>query len=1123
MTTVIERFGEAENSIFICDTLQDRDNIQNGKFGDCAVIINGDTFILNSQGTWIKNTSLFGGSGGGGGGGGESNINTVNNIGPDANKNIQLASKDIEHEKSDGTKLPISDILGDGLVDLTTDQTIKGTKTFETLRISKGPVVLGKPLSTNIGTQTIMIGDSVVGPTQNSISIGNNSRALRNECIAIGLKADAYNQFSIAIGSSATTLSGDYAMAIGYEAKGAASAAIAIGYQAISKGNSSITIGVRATTIDNNNQYKSLAAKSIAIGYEASAGSASITDPPAIMSAIAIGDRAKASWVNSIVIGSEAQSNALDSIVIGTRASTTNTHTDVSYHARSIAIGYEATAKQTNQHGTQPNASAIAIGDRASTIQAGGIAIGQLASASGSRSIAIGEEAKSLTYDTISIGYATNNESDGGIVLGYQAGILGNNVLYGVAIGRSSRVLDREAIAIGAMAKCEATGIAIGNQPVNGARRSIAIGGGATTFTSDKLTLGQRSIAIGHLTKAGVTENSPEISGCVAIGSETVATAERSTAIGYLAQSNSPNSIAIGTEAKTISGDVTKGGQSIAIGYQASAGSATSTAEFTNSIAIGTNSTCTSEGIAIGRNALTSGGVSIGYNTSAKGMYGVSIGTNCSSSGGYGVAIGLLSNAAGTYTVAICSNSHAKEMGSIAVGYESGAYGLSSTTVGYKSASSEKYALSFGSNARSYGESNITIGGNTKNGTTTGYVARGTAFSVVVGGDSTMLASKAIAIGHNTKVGGVTETDELIPSDNSIVIGADSQALAENVVAIGKENNVSGVNSIVLGSSNIANGSDNIFIGTVVNTADNNDKSCIAIGNNITLNGREQYSIAIGDSAVVRNGNTGLIAIGTQASAVGINSTALGFSAKALATDSIAIGYQAISSDIQGIAIGDRSTAKRYGVSVGHSAYANATNATAIGNSTQVNSTRCTAIGSNARILDDTLTNSTIIGYQATCETPNTIVLGNSEITSLQCNVTTISELSDTRVKENIEPANLDLCLQSVKDLPISRYSYKDFVGKKLDKHVTGWLADDVEKVFPKAVTSNNRTFYKYNEDGEVIEGEEIVIEDLKNITMTEALPTLWGAVQKLISVIDDQEFKMKQMQSQLDMLIRGF
>lgn len=185
--------------------------------------------------------------------------------------------------------------------------------------------------------------------------------------------------------------------------------------------------------------------------------------------------------------------------------------------------------------------------------------------------------------------------------------------------------------------------------------------------------------------------------------------------------------------------------------------------------------------------------------------------------------------------------------------------------------------------------------------------------------------------------------------------------------------------------------------------------------------------------------------------------------------------------------------------------------------------TQSVYIGYNAKPKQNTSNTSTsneiVIGASASGNGSNTITLGNSSITHLYCKATAITAPSDVRLKEEIEPADIFTCLNAVLSLPVSRYKYKDFVGEYYDKHVTGFLADDVEKVFPKSVNETDRYFpviengqqiFIINEYGEKIE-KTFLIEKVKHITMQECTPTLWGAVQALYKEISDIKSILKE------------
>jgi len=97
---------------------------------------------------------------------------------------------------------------------------------------------------------------------------------------------------------------------------------------------------------------------------------------------------------------------------------------------------------------------------------------------------------------------------------------------------------------------------------------------------------------------------------------------------------------------------------------------------------------------------------------------------------------------------------------------------------------------------------------------------------------------------------------------------------------------------------------------------------------------------------------------------------------------------------------------------------------------------------------------------------------------------------SDERIKTNVVPANLDRCLEMVNTIPLKHYQWKNEVysdNQINDRNSLGWIAQDVQKVFPKAVTINPVTLL----DGSIIE-------DCLDLQVDQLYKTMWGAIQKL-------------------------
>jgi hypothetical protein len=99
---------------------------------------------------------------------------------------------------------------------------------------------------------------------------------------------------------------------------------------------------------------------------------------------------------------------------------------------------------------------------------------------------------------------------------------------------------------------------------------------------------------------------------------------------------------------------------------------------------------------------------------------------------------------------------------------------------------------------------------------------------------------------------------------------------------------------------------------------------------------------------------------------------------------------------------------------------------------------------------------------------------------------------SDARLKEDIVLADIDLCLYNVKSIPLKYYKWRDDVysdAQVKDRHKLGWIAQDVQTVFPKAVEQADMCGY----------------EDCLTLNNDQIYASMYGAIQKLIQITDDQ------------------
>ena len=126
-------------------------------------------------------------------------------------------------------------------------------------------------------------------------------------------------------------------------------------------------------------------------------------------------------------------------------------------------------------------------------------------------------------------------------------------------------------------------------------------------------------------------------------------------------------------------------------------------------------------------------------------------------------------------------------------------------------------------------------------------------------------------------------------------------------------------------------------------------------------------------------------------------------------------------------------------------------------------------------------------------------------------NTWTIS--SDERLKENIVLADVDRCVEIIRTVPLKHYRWKDTVYTQeqvKDRSKLGWIAQDIEKVFPKAVSTHPFHYNQVYEDAMRQDGSmekrlvsEDVIDDCRDLNADQIYAVMYGAIQKLITEND--------------------
>lgn len=128
--------------------------------------------------------------------------------------------------------------------------------------------------------------------------------------------------------------------------------------------------------------------------------------------------------------------------------------------------------------------------------------------------------------------------------------------------------------------------------------------------------------------------------------------------------------------------------------------------------------------------------------------------------------------------------------------------------------------------------------------------------------------------------------------------------------------------------------------------------------------------------------------------------------------------------------------------------------------------------------------------------------------------------VSDERLKENIQLANLDRCYEIVKLLPLKRFSWKDevyTVKQARDRSKLGWVSQDVKALFPKSTDIHKFEgvpvedgIEEYEEEGVIKTRPKykpsVIIEDCLDLNADQIYAAMFGAIQKLIEKVEALE-----------------
>ncbi|EEZ71939.1 peptidase propeptide and YPEB domain protein [Neisseria cinerea ATCC 14685] len=531
------------------------------------------------------------------------------------------------------------------------------------------------------GNNAVAVGRKAQATGDSAIAVGIDSKASGALAEAIGVGANATGDRSVAIGNQGKA-EGTEAVAIGKGANASKASAVALGQGAQATGNRASAIGQnsKATqddTIALGTNSKSTNTYTVALGRNTDAAG---------QRSMAFGNEAKATANDTIAFGSSSEAKKNNDIIIGKEAKSRDEG-----GGHSIAIGYNSTAGSTKV------GAATDVTSTNTNAAAGGVAIGVSSytgvnrnNAAINSSVAIGAGAgagfRAINADGIPTGNGTDPD-DNATVLSKAFGntpteagnkdeanrfnYKGVDINEGTAVGRNTRAIGDQAVALGAQSIAGQGAIAIGGN-------DITQFANARYFMSNKDNFGVAEVSdhdqSGTLASKTISQKYQELVGAALNTAYQATYAQNgSTVIGMQAHSTTPLGVAIGTNALVRKGayGATAIGSGSAIQANAEAAVAIGMGSWVNGkfgVAAGTASRAEQSAVAAGYKAnadksavavgdsskATNSSVAVGQLAQATKEADIAVGQGAKASGNQGaIAMGLGTNAQGDSSIMI--------------------------------------------------------------------------------------------------------------------------------------------------------------------------------------------------------------------------------------------------------------------------------------------------------------------------------------------------------------------------------------------------------------------------------------------------------------------------------------
>ena len=687
------------------------------------------------------------------------------------------------------------------------------------------------------------------------------------------------------------------------------------------------------------------------------------------------------------------------------------------------------------------------------------LATGYSTTASGNRSTAIGNSTTANGYSSTAIGNNTTASGNASLAMGLGTTAFGS---YSTAMGNSATASDFVSLVIG---QHNLSGSTITNSATsfNTANTAFVIGNGTgSSSKSDafKVLFNGNTTATGSVTATSFIGDGSQLSG---IGILSAVTENNKTG-ARLSISNASNHGNIGSEALDLS-------------YSNSA-STTLGATGAGSIAMGQSTTASGAGsiaMGLGTTASADATLATGLNTTASGDSATAMGFGTVASGLSTTAMGFFTVASGFYSSAIGRRTTASDFGSLVIGQ----HNLSGSTVTNSGSSFNTANTAF-------------VIGNGENDS-----SKSDAFKVLFNGNTT-------ATGSVTATSFIGDGSQLSNLPSASIAFTDLTSTPTTIDGYGITDAGTGILSPVTENSNT---------GARLSTSNASNHGNI---------GSNAVDLSYTASASTTKGATGnySIAMGRTTTASGDHSTAMGRSTTASGANSTAIGNSTTASGASSTAIGNSTTASAFNsTAIGNSTTASGSTSIAMGSNSTASGANSAAMGSNSTASDYgslvigqyNSSGSSVTNSATAFNTANTaFVIGNGTNGSNQSDAfkvlfsgeTTIgSDLevkgnvlvsSDARLKANI--VSLGSTLAKLLLIDGKRYTMK-----KDGKQNIGVLAQDIQKVFPELVSTDDRDMLAVNYQGLV--------------------PVLINGLKEQDAKMKEQDAKMKEQQKRLERL----